>query len=51
MVEGWIRLDILDLVLALGMMAIAIGLSAWERIRLEWSLAIATGSSLLHLLV
>jgi len=28
MVEGLIRLDILDLALALGMMAIAIGLSA-----------------------
>jgi len=45
-----IRLDILDLALALGMMAI-IGLSAWERLGLEWSLAIATGRTVLQLLV
>jgi putative ABC transport system permease protein len=51
LVEGLIRLDILDLVLALGMMAIAIGLSAWERLGLEWSLAIATGRTVLQLLV
>ena len=49
--EGLIRLDTLDLVLALGMMAIAIGLSAWERLGLEWSLAIATGRTVLQLLV
>ena len=51
MVEGLIRLDILDLALALGMMAIAIGLSAWERLGLEWSLAIAAGRTVLQLLV
>ena len=49
--EGVIRLDTLDLALALGMMAIAIGLSAWERLGLEWSLAIATGRTVLQLLV
>ncbi len=49
--SGLIRLDILDLALALGMMAIAIGLSAWERLGLEWSLAIATGRTVLQLLV
>ena len=49
--SGLIRLDILDLALALGMMAIAIGLSAWERLGLEWSLAIAAGRTVLQLLV
>ena len=44
------RLDILDLALGLGMMAIAIGLSAWQRLGLEWSLAIATGRTVLQLL-
>lgn len=49
--SGLIRLDILDLALALGMMVITIGLSAWERLGLEWSLAIATGRTVLQLLV
>lgn len=49
--EGLIQLDFVDLALALGMMAIAIGLSAWERLGLEWSLAIATGRTILQLLV
>lgn len=49
--DDLIRLDILDLAWALGMMAIAIGLSAWERLGLEWSLAIATGRTILQLLV
>lgn len=49
--EDLIRLDLVDLVLALGMMAIAIGLSAWQRLGLEWSLAIATGRTVLQLLV
>lgn len=44
------RLDILDLVLGLGLMAIAIGLSAWQRLGLELSLAIATGRTVLQLL-
>lgn len=51
LVDDLIRLDILDLALALGMMAIAIGLSAWEQLGLEWSLAIATGRTVLQLLV
>lgn len=50
-VDGLIRLDILHLALALGMMAIAIGLSAWQRLGLEWNLAIATGRTVLQLLV
>ncbi len=49
--EHFIRLDILHLALALGMMAIAIALSAWERLGLEWSLAIASGRTILQLLV
>jgi putative ABC transport system permease protein len=32
-------------------MAIAIGLSAWQRLELEWSLALATGRTVLQLLV
>ena len=49
--EHLIRLDILHLALALGMMAITIALSAWERLGLEWSLAIASGRTILQLLV
>lgn len=45
-----IRLDIIDLALGLGLMAIAIGLSAYERLGLEWSLAIATGRTVVQLL-
>ena len=45
-----IRLDILDLALGLGLMAIAIGLSAYERLGLELSLAIATGRTVVQLL-
>ncbi|PSB35101.1 ABC transporter permease [Chlorogloea sp. CCALA 695] len=49
--EGLIKLDLLDLVLALGMMGLAIGLSAWQQLGMEWTLAIATGRTLLQLLV
>lgn len=48
---GLIRLDVLDLVLALGLIAIAIGLSAWQRLGLEINLAIAAGRTILQLLV
>lgn len=41
----------LQLVWALGMMAIAIALSAWQRLGLEWNLAIATGRTVIQLLV
>lgn len=41
----------LQLVWALGLMAIAIALSAWQRLGLEWSLALATGRTVLQLLV
>jgi len=50
-VEGLIKLDLLDLGLALGMMGLAIGLSAWQQLGMEWTLAIATGRTLLQLLV
>lgn len=49
--QGLIELDLGDLALALGMMAISIGLSAWEQLGLEWTLAIATARTLLQLLV
>lgn len=49
--ENLIQLDTGDLILALGLMAIAIGLSAWERLGLEWSLAIAAARTVLQLLV
>ncbi|PPS39914.1 iron export ABC transporter permease subunit FetB [Chroococcidiopsis sp. TS-821] len=48
---GLISLDFLDLVLAVGLIAIAIGLSAWERLGLEINLAIAAGRTILQLLV
>jgi len=50
-VGNLIRLDLGDLILALGLMAIAIGLSAWERLGLEWSLAIAAARTVLQLLI
>jgi len=46
-----IQLQPLDLVFALGLMAIAIGLSAWQSLGLEISLAIATARTVVQLLV
>lgn len=46
-----IELDFLDLGLALGMVAIAMGLSAWQRLGLEGSLALAAARSIIQLLV
>lgn len=46
-----INLDLTDLVWALGLIAIAIGLSSWQRLGLEIQLAIATGRTVLQLLV
>jgi putative ABC transport system permease protein len=46
-----IKLDLVDLAVAVGLMAIAIGLSAWEKLGLELSIAIATGRTILQLLV
>lgn len=41
----------LQLVWALGLMAIAIALSAWQKLGLEWHLALATGRTVLQLSV
>ncbi len=46
-----IKLDFVDLACAVGLMAAAIGLSAWERIGLEFNLALATGRTILQLAV
>ncbi|MBW4645212.1 MAG: iron export ABC transporter permease subunit FetB [Goleter apudmare HA4340-LM2] len=46
-----IKLDLADLAIAMGLMAIAIGLSAWEKLGLELNLALATGRTILQLLV
>ena len=46
-----IRLDLVDFVLAVALMAIAIGLSAGQRLGLEWSLAIATARTIVQLFV
>jgi putative ABC transport system permease protein len=46
-----IKLDLVDLAMAVALMAIAIGLSAWEKIGLELNLALATGRTILQLLV
>jgi putative ABC transport system permease protein len=46
-----IKLDLVDLACAVGLMGAAIGLSAWERIGLELNLAIATGRTILQLAV
>jgi putative ABC transport system permease protein len=50
-VGGVIELDLLDLGWSLGIMAIAIILSNWQRLGLEGQLLLATGRSLLQLLV
>jgi putative ABC transport system permease protein len=49
--QDLIKLDLVDLAIAIGLMAIAIGLSAWEKLGLELNLAIATGRTILQLLV
>ncbi len=46
-----IKLNLLDLGMALGLMAIAIGLSAWEKLGLELNLVLATGRTILQLIV
>lgn len=46
-----IKLDLVDLAMAVGLMAIAVGLSAWEKIGLELNLSLATGRTILQLLV
>jgi putative ABC transport system permease protein len=46
-----IALDFSDLILALGLIAIAMGLSFWQRLGLEGQLLLAAGRSVLQLLV
>ncbi|NMG09276.1 iron export ABC transporter permease subunit FetB [Brasilonema sp. UFV-L1] len=46
-----IKLDLVDLAFAVGLMGVAIGLSAWERIGLELNLALATGRTFLQLAI
>ncbi|MBD2384054.1 ABC transporter permease [Cylindrospermum sp. FACHB-282] len=49
--ENLIKLDLVDLAMAVGLMALAIGLSAWEKLGLELNLVLATGRTILQLLV
>jgi len=49
-VNELIQLDLVRLIWALGLMVIAIALSAWQQLGLEWSLAIATGRTVVQLL-
>lgn len=46
-----IVLQPIDLAWALGLMAIAIGLSVWQQLDLTWSLFIATGRTILQLMI
>ncbi|HEY9620829.1 MAG TPA: iron export ABC transporter permease subunit FetB [Crinalium sp.] len=46
-----IELDLVRLSWALGLMAIAIALSAWQRLGLEWNLTMATGRTIIQLLM
>lgn len=41
--------DLTNFIWALGLIAVAIGLSVWEKLGLEWSLAVATGRTILQL--
>lgn len=45
-----IQLEPIDLIWGLGLMAVAIGLSRWQRLGLEFSLAMATGRMVIQLL-
>ncbi|MFM7363081.1 MAG: ABC transporter permease [Cuspidothrix sp.] len=46
-----IKLDMVDLALAIGLMAVAMGISAWEQLGLELNLTVAIGRTILQLLV
>jgi putative ABC transport system permease protein len=50
-VNGGIELDLVRFGWALGLMVIAIALSAWQKLGLEWNLAVATGRTIVQLLV
>ncbi|MBD2465829.1 iron export ABC transporter permease subunit FetB [Oscillatoria sp. FACHB-1407] len=49
--DSLIELDLIDLIWAVGLMAIAIGLSAWQRLGLEWNLTMATGRTIIQLVM
>jgi putative ABC transport system permease protein len=49
-VNQLIEIDLIRFGFALGLMGIAIGLSAWQQLGLEWSLALATGRTIVQLL-
>jgi putative ABC transport system permease protein len=49
-VESYIALDLVDLVWGLGLVALAIGLSSWQRLGLAVPIAIAAGRTILQLL-
>jgi putative ABC transport system permease protein len=51
MAQELITLEPQDLPWALGIMGLAIALSLWQRLALEWQLILATGRSLLQLIV
>lgn len=46
-----ITLEPIDLAWALGLMAIAMGLSIWQQLDLTWSLVVATGRTVLQLMI
>jgi putative ABC transport system permease protein len=50
-VNSLIQLDVVRLGWALGLMLVAIGLSAWQKLGLEWTLAIATVRTIVQLVV
>ncbi|MBD1911942.1 iron export ABC transporter permease subunit FetB [Leptolyngbya sp. FACHB-16] len=49
-VEETIQLDLARLGWALGLMVIAVGLSLWQHLGLEWKLGVATGRTIVQLL-
>lgn len=49
--DGLIEISLVQFGWAVGLMGISIALAAWQRLGLEWSLAIATGRTVLQLLV
>ena len=49
--NGLIELDLVGMGFGLGLMLLAIGLSAWQKLGLEWNLAVATVRTVVQLLV
>jgi putative ABC transport system permease protein len=46
-----IELNLIQIALSLGLMVAAIALSTWQKLGLEWNLAVATGRTILQLLI